>query len=69
MEVLQKAGCDVQLQSLPGKGHGMISGPAEMRACMGFWAARLRVRPQRADESYVEVPKEAAAAVLGDLQS
>jgi hypothetical protein len=46
----------------------MISGPVEMRACMAFWAARLRVRPQQADDSYVEVPKEAAAAVFKDLQ-
>ncbi|KAF6264330.1 Alpha/Beta hydrolase protein [Scenedesmus sp. NREL 46B-D3] len=67
--MLRQAGCEVQLQLLPGKGHGMISGPAEMRACMAFWAARLRVRPQQAGESYVEVPKEAAAAVLGDLQA
>jgi hypothetical protein len=66
--VLRQAGCDVQLQQLPGKGHGMISGPVEMRACMAFWASRLRVRPQQADDSYVEVPKEAAAAVLSDLQ-
>jgi hypothetical protein len=67
--MLRKAGCDVQLQPLPGKAHSMISGPAEMRACMTFWAARLRVWPQQADESFVEVPQEAAAAVLENLQA
>ena len=65
--MLRQAGCEVSLQPLPGKGHGMISGPAEMRACMAFWAGRLKMRPPQADESYVEVPPEAAAAVLGDL--
>ncbi|WIA35235.1 hypothetical protein OEZ86_003697 [Tetradesmus obliquus] len=66
--VLRKAGCNVSLQPLPGKGHSMISGPAEMRACMAFWAGRLKMRPPQADASYMEVPQEVAAAVLGDLK-
>lgn len=50
---LRAAGCEVQLEVLPGKGHGMISSQEEMRSCMQFWAQHLRRRP--ADPNFVEV--------------
>jgi hypothetical protein len=53
VSVLQAAGCPVQLQVLPGKGHFMINSEPEMRACMTFWAKHLKQRP--ADPDYVEV--------------
>jgi hypothetical protein len=68
LAVLRRAGCDVQLHSVPNKGHSMVNSAGEMRACMAFWAARLRLRPAQADESFVEVPKQAAAAVLESIQ-
>ncbi len=55
------AGSIVQFHSIPGKPHGMISGPAEMRLLMAFWAQSLRHRPvqastdRTAQASFVEV--------------
>lgn len=51
--MLRSAGCEVQLKTLPGKGHGMISSEDEMRTCMQFWAKHLKHRP--ADPDLVEV--------------
>jgi hypothetical protein len=60
VDVLKRCGCSVQQATLPGKAHGMIDSPAEMRAAMEFWGTRLRSRP--ADASFVEVPAPAGAA-------
>ncbi|KAF8060498.1 histidine--tRNA ligase [Scenedesmus sp. PABB004] len=51
---LAAAGCAARLVPVPGKGHGMIGGEAEIRAVMEFWGARLRARPVAADASFVE---------------
>ena len=51
--VLQAAGCDAALHSLPGKGHGMISGAAEAEALMKFWSQHLLARP--ADQGFMPV--------------
>lgn len=53
VSALQAAGCPVQLQVLPGKGHAMISSETEMRTCMTFWAKHLKHR--LADPNFVEV--------------
>ena len=46
-----------QLEIIRGKGHQMISGPAEARACMQFWAQHLAAPPPPAalGEEVVEV--------------
>lgn len=50
---LQAAGCAVELVSLPGKGHGMMSSVEETRAVMQFCGQRLKVRP--ADHDLIEM--------------
>ena len=51
----------IHFHRIPGKAHGMISGPAEMRLLMGFWAQSLKHRPLPANTedssqaSFVEV--------------
>lgn len=52
-EELRRAGCDVEVQSVAGKRHQMVSSKAEMGRMMKFWALRLQSRPN--DESFVEV--------------
>ena len=42
---LNNAGHYVTVHRVAGKRHGMISGPAEMRPIMEFWAERLGRRP------------------------
>lgn len=59
--MLQRAGCHVQLKTLKNKAHAMINSADEMRACMEFWAKRLKSRP--VDAGFEEVP--AAAAAMG----
>ena len=53
-----RAGHDVELHRITGKGHGMIHGAAEMRHIMTFWAQRLGSRPApevAGDEDLIEV--------------
>jgi len=48
----------VELHRIPGKGHGMMQGAAEMRPIMAFWAQRLGRRPVptvAGGEDFVEV--------------
>ena len=46
---MHDAGSSVQFHCIPGKAHGMISGAAEMRLLMVFWAQSLRNRPMHAN--------------------
>ena len=50
---LKAGGCQAELQTLPGKGHAMVSSEREMRLLMAFWGNRLRHRPP--NETLVEV--------------
>ncbi|DBB02306.1 TPA: hypothetical protein ACH3X3_011319 [Trebouxia sp. C0006] len=56
-----RTGSITQFHSIPGKGHGMISGPAEMRLLMAFWGQSLKHRPTQVSTgdpshtSFVEV--------------
>lgn len=56
------AGSVVQFHSIPGKAHGMIGSPTEMRHLMAFWAQALKHRPVPAD------PAEASQCALVEVQ-
>ncbi len=66
------AGSITQFHSIPGKGHGMMNGPAEMRILMAFWAQSLKHRPTQVSTggpshtSFVEV--HGGADTLSSLQ-
>lgn len=67
------AGGLVQMHSVPGKGHAMISGPAEMRHLMAFWAQSLKHRPVQNDtgQGYAAtlVEVQGGAQTLSSLQT
>ena len=65
------AGGLVQMHSVPGKGHAMISGPAEMRHLMAFWAQSLKHRPVQAEtgQSSTLVEVHGGAQTLSSLQT
>ena len=63
------AGGLVQLHSIAGKGHGMISGPAEMRHLMAFWAQHLKHRPVQADTPEGETSRATFVEVQGGAQT
>ena len=56
------AGSVVQFHSIPGKAHGMIGGPSEMRHLMGYWAQALKHRPVHANAA------EASQSTLVEVQ-
>jgi len=66
------AGSITQFHSIPGKGRGMINGPAEMRLLMAFWGQSLKHRPTQVSTgdpshtSFVEV--QGGADTLSSLQ-
>lgn len=57
----RQAGSLVRFHSIPGKAHGMVDGPSEMRLLMAFWAESLKHRPVQAgtegspQASFVEI--------------
>lgn len=62
MACLRSESVSAELVSVAGKGHGMISGAAEMRPIMAFWARTLAVPPPadvQSDQAGVvfELPK------------
>ena len=66
-----RAGSVVQFHSIPGKAHGMVGSPAEMRHLMGFWAQNLKHRPVQADsgEAATVVEVQGGASALSSIQT
>lgn len=69
------AGCEVDLVTLPLKGHGMVESEQEMLSLMSFWARNLSSRPTAegpagadGEEVIGEIPVEMAAGMMQSLK-
>jgi predicted esterase len=53
-ELMKNEGMEVEMHSIPGKGHTMLNSEAETRIVMQFWAQNLSNRPPPADDDEIE---------------
>lgn len=56
------AGSVIHFHSIPGKAHGMVGSPAEMRHLMAFWAQALKHRPVTSGEAATVVEVQGGAS-------